>query len=304
MNQALHADLPERALIARNVAALRRFGWSTQKALSHVADLAPPGRAQRLLREYGAVLASGQAIPVQPSPESDSLLRILVQGERAGPEVLEEAGRGLELEAQAIATAAAAFRYSFVALVASLSLLCLFAYGVAATLAALYESFGAQLPRATQVALLAMAGARYVAPVLLLGVVWFWRRRSWIARLPGVRGLHRAARLRTYAAAIDAGLDDATALALTGSAGARDLTTAPTLGLDRLERALAAMLMAQEGPSTAARIIARETENRQQRLWSSTVMQGPLVILMVTLTIGAALASSLILPIFILVGAP
>ncbi len=300
MSEVLTTGLTERALIARHVAALRRFGWSTQKALSHVADLAPPGRAQRLLRAYGTVLANGQASPADPA---DPLLQLLVQGERAGPEVLEEAGRGLELEAQAVAAAAAAFRYSLVALVAGLSLLCLFAYGVAPTFAALYESFGTQLPRATQAVLAVMEGARYGAPLLLIGLVWFWQRRPWIARLPGVRGLRRAARLRTFAAAVDAGLDDATALSLAGSTGARDLTTAPGLGLDPLERRLAAELMEREGPSAAARVIAREIEIRQEKLWRSTVMQGPVLILMVTLTIGAALVSPLLLPIFNLVGA-
>jgi len=303
MNGLALDALHERAMLARTLARLMRAGWSAGDAVRHVAELAGAGGARDLLQRYAAALAGGDEATLA---DADPLLALLVRGERAGAEALAEGARGFELEAQAQSAAAAALRHTLVALAGCLVLLCVLAFGVAPAFADLFAASGAHLPLATAAALEALAVLRWLVPGLFVGMLWFWWRRPDLARLPGVRALRRAARLRLFAAALDSGIDEGAArrLAVAGDERDRDAPALAAFGLDAVERAVAERLLAVAGASAAARAIADDAAARGAQLWRLAVMHGPLLVVAVTLVFGVALAAPLVLPLFALAGGP
>ena len=290
-------DVPlegNRALIAREVAALRRHGWPAGRALKLVAEKVPPGPDHDAVAAVAAALEAGRT----PGSQEDPFLAVLAQGDAAGQEALldvarsDEAARRLRLGwIQAMVLPAVLLGIALTSLP--------FIDASQQTLAAQY---GGMLPGPTVLAMELLQALRWLAPLLVLGVAlaaWKFPR----GRIPGLRTLYAAAALRRYLAALSAGKPEAEALAAIDPQATRAAMGAK-LGLDAYERATFFALEA-EGPAAAARALAQEMDAEAARSLERLRVLGPTlgIVVSVLFVAGMAfLALASYLPIFSLAG--
>lgn len=166
----------ERALVASQVAALRKRGWPASRAVDLVARRLRRGPLQDQLVGVSTALWRGERALVPPS---DPLLALLSRGDAAGFDALDEAVRGM-------VSASAARRAMQTALVPALAFT-LGALGLATFLGWLlawvrpFDSFE-RIPLLTRASLALLGAMRFAGPVLIAlvagGAVVFWRDRK------------------------------------------------------------------------------------------------------------------------------
>ncbi|HEY3449355.1 MAG TPA: hypothetical protein VGK67_23575 [Myxococcales bacterium] len=283
-----------RALIAREVAALRRHGWPAGRALKLVAQKVPPGPDREALAALAAALEAGRA----PDAQKDPFLAVLAQGDAAGQEALLDVARSDE--------AVRELRLGWMqAVVLPSVLLCialpsLFFVGAPEELMA--RQFGAAVPAPTVFVMEALKALRWLTPFLVAGVAllaWKFPRD----RVPGLRSLVVAAALRRFLAALSAGRPEREALAAIDPQASR-LHASTALRLDVYERAMLFTLEAR-GPAEAARALAREMEADAARSMQRVRVVGPTLGIVVAVVFVAGMtvvALASYLPIFTLAG--
>jgi len=284
------------ALVARQVAALRRQGMPTGQALTLVVQGLPEGQARERLGEVASQLAAG----TRPEARDDVLLALLAQGDTAGAEALEEAVKGFELGLQARAAWRRALFLPLALVSGAVALLCL--GGWVAQFGELYSSFGTALPAPTVLALDLATLFQWAGPLLLVGLVLAAKKAPayW---MPGVRSLEAAARLRALAAAMNAGLDAAQALRTVGLEGAGSVFASAGLRLDRYERLLGGRLREWKGEAWAASAVAAELEGQGTQASLVFAAWAPVTGVAAFILFVVPLVGSLFLPIFTIAGA-
>jgi hypothetical protein len=248
----------EQALIAREMAALRRKGWSAGSSLRLVADRLPAGAAREGLTGLATDLENGR----RPAQRGDPFLVLLAQGDQAGPDALLEIARAYEIGGDqrtwksrvGIVLIGAAVLFSVVNLLVFLGV-----GGLSFSYFRMMREFGGGLPGAVStlrwISVLATGAFLGLLTVHLapLATGSFWNRFA-----------GTASRLRIFLAGVAAGLGEHEALAIV-DASAQDLPSCASLRLDRRERSLAALLVRNTGQVPAARMLAAEFELQARR---------------------------------------
>lgn len=282
------------AVVARQLAALRRANWSSGEALEFVHAQLPTSAVKTRL---GHALQALRAGTLQPS--SDLLVATLSRGDAATSAVLEQLADALDADHQE--------RVTTTMVRASVSLvLCVCAFVVmrftgsfVSSFSRLFSDFGAALPAPTQLFIDLAGPLSVAAPIaLVVALVVVWR-----ARFDGVTGgreLRASSLLLQFAGAVEAGLDEPQALSLIDS-GSQQLPTSAALRLDPLERAFLAEAMASSGSAMAARRLGVELRTQGSRLaaegrwWTSP---GVLIVVLFTALFVASALVAMYLPIF------
>ena len=287
---ALGAD--DAALVAAEVAALRRSGWPAGRAVALVADRLPPGPVRQRLSEVASALEQGQR-----GPQADPLLAVLALGDRAGPGALEEASRASLAELEA--------RDAFRATLAPLLGLAAFCGLLMAGGGWVTQTFGwpwslGSMPAPTEAALALLRAARFVGPALALAAfaLLFWLPSRWA---PGAGEQLAAASLRRFASLLDAGASDAEAASWAGAASA---SMAALPGVMRQVARFTEWLSSFEGRAAASKRVARELEEegrRRVRLWAALLLAGGVALFV--LVVVPIFTFAFVLPIFSIAGA-
>jgi len=290
----------ERVLVARSVAALRRRGLPAGRALKLVAERLPGGAVRERLTECVATLERGTR--VVPSRSGDPLLRLLVQGEAAGPGAMDQAVRAFELELQA-RQGMAGLSHLLLASGVMMVVMGVVAGEVGDGFQALYTQLGQPAPAATEWTVGVLASARWLGPLAGIALVLAGLKRTLGQRVSGTAALMEASRLRLFAAGRSAGLDDATSMAMVAEGRFTSWETSPAFNLDVLEQRLARWLMGQSTSGVAASSLAdeREAQGNRKAERMKTVM--PAALLGIALVVAFNVLGPLYLPVFTLAGA-
>jgi hypothetical protein len=287
--------LGDRGLVLRHVASLLRGGHSLSDSLKVVLDALPDSDTRRSLAQFQAALGRGETVAAPDDP----FLTFLVRAEVAGPDTLTLAAMGFEGETDAAVAASTGLSHLLMLLgglavaVCSIDLLV-----IPGLRSVLYFVPG---PEAMHFTFLRLQLGGVFLVTALAGAVWL--REELQGHMPGVAGLRAAASMRLYAAALKAGIDDATALSWIDPARPRDIAHARTIAWRPRELALLGMLARDEGMVAAAQTIAAERETEAGRTFRRWVASAPSLIGTIILwAVGGSLAA-LYLTIFSIAGA-
>jgi type II secretory pathway component PulF len=287
----------ERSLIARAMAGLLAQSWSLPKALAQVADTLPEGPARRSLAEHARLLARGES---SGAPEADPLMRLLITGEKAGPAALTAAAQGFELRCQARRAYGAAYRYLLVALFCLAILLTFMGFVLAPTLGRLL-AFGGEIPLLTSLAIEFLSLLRFFGPLLAMAGLVLIFIKPLHRRFPTAAAFDKAALLKLYGAAVDAGLGEWQAAKLIDNE-ADSVFLSPLLHLDKNEAELAVRFSKTMGQGKAANLMADELAIHAERTHLLMLRFGPLLLLMAIFIVIGAVIFAVYLPIFSVAG--
>ena len=263
----------QRALLLRNVGALRDLGWSAARSVAFIAERSGEPELQRVAQD----LASG----TEPNDvATDPLVAILARGEASGGDILREVARGYELQANSMSALRRSFLISAVSIIVVSAVLFGFSWLVDPSDAILDIWSGVTLPAMTTSALAALAFVRRVGSFVLVAAVLALAICFRMRVIPGHAGLQTASHLRMFAAAVRSGIDEHDALRFVGTERTDDFLRSRTLRLNRYERILGAQIKEREGAVNAALLLAQEKESESGRIWELFLHVGPALVLM------------------------
>jgi type II secretory pathway component PulF len=282
------------SVVVRQLAGLRRAGWSLGDALEFVHAELPVSPLKARLQTALASLRAGAA-----APSGDALVATLARGDAASAGVLEQLAEALEADAEA----RSATTLVRVGVTVVLSVCVAIVLGVTGatvdTFKELVTGFGAALPAPTQW-LFDLAGPLQVASLVgfTLAVVFVWRAR--LDGMTGGRELRASSLLLQVSSALEAGVGEPAALALV-DARAAQLERSTVLRLRPEEQAFLRHVTVSGGVSEAARRLGHELRADGARVagsfrwWRSP---GLIVVVFFTAAFVAATFVALYLPIF------
>jgi hypothetical protein len=231
----------EAALVARQLAALRRERWSLAEALELIiGSLAEAPLRQRLTEARALVMAGGS------STSTDPLVATLARGDRASPAVLDRLAESFEAAEQASASLRLA-RWTFgLGGGFALALITAFAWAAPSLLTPLVGEGLPPLP--AQASLLVLELMQWVGPLLLVGWLGVVLRSRFTSAWSGARQLNASARLLELSGGLEAGLSAELvpqALGLTAAEQAWLSCAQERDGLANATASLAAQLLAE-----------------------------------------------------------
>lgn len=282
------------AVVARQLAGLRRANWSLSDALEFVQAELPPSPVKTRLQ---SALASVRAGASQPS--SDLLVATLTRGDAASASVLDQLADAFEADDEArVSTTMVRAAVTLVLCVCTLVVL-RFTGSFITSFSHMFADFGAALPAPTQLFIDLSGPMRVAAPVMLVvALVVVWR-----ARFDGVTGgreLRASSLLLQFASAVEAGVTEPGALALVDPKS-QQLQSSAALRLDSTERVFLSQVMTSSGSADAARRLAVELHAQGARLaaegrwWTSP---GLIAVVLFTAAFVATALLAMYLPIF------
>jgi hypothetical protein len=283
----------ERALVASQVAALRKRGWPASRAVDLVARRLRRGPLQDQLVGVSTALWRGERALVPPT---DPLLALLSRGDAAGFDALDEAVRGMVAISGARRAMQTALLPTLAFALGALALATLVGW-----LLAWVHPFEAieGIPWLTRASLAVLGALRFAGPVLMLlvaGLAALFRRR-W---MPGLRPLRAAGLLRQYAAACQAGVDEVAAINAVDVSMPPSIFASRVVGLDPLARAYGERWMARKGSGQAARRVAEELEAQGLHEVSRFQTWAPVAVLGLWVALAIPVVTGLYIPLFTL----
>lgn len=286
----------DEVLVLRQLAALRRANWPLGDALGFVlGDLSESALKTRLANAQTNLQAGAQ------SASADVLVATLSRGDANSADSLELVADAQELAFEAAqATRRMRTVIAFLVTVALLQVTAL-AFRLPAVLSPLFDSFGQELPPATQLALGLLKALQFGAPTLLL-VALAITARARFRRWSGERELTAAGLLWQWSSAVKAGLTDAAASRLI-DARATSLQTSDALALDLNERLYLTLANARDGAAPAADRLASHLLTRGRAMGQRSRWVFALVGTVLTVLFVVNVLAAMYLPIFSIAGA-
>jgi hypothetical protein len=285
----------QQTVVAQHLAALGRHGLPLTESLPLVIEQLQPSELRTSLQLAQASLARGEV----PPPTGDALVTLLVRSETAGPAALSESMHAFTLFQQERETA----RLGVGGLCFVLGALAALLWTIGTAMPSVYDSLsGASgLPAQTEFVLGIARPAALLCTIALPIVLLFADRLKGF--IPGVKHYAVAARLRLYAAGLDAGVPEHLALSWIDPGRPASPASSTALSLDFLEREFLKLVASSTGLTEVAKALASERERlaRIARQKLTTVGSTALYVFLGTF-IGGILVS-LYLPIFRIAGA-
>lgn len=266
------------ALVATEVAALRRAGWASGKAVELVASLLPAGSGKAQLLEVASSLAQAR-----PASGADPLVAMLALGDRAGPDALDEAASAAlaEVEGRQSFWNTLAPGVGFLAFCAALLVGSVLLSRVYTPFREMIGTYKSAVTSSRSLMAPILYGGLVLVGALVISIPFLVR--SWAM---GAK-LHRAAAsLRRFAALLSAGVQESEAAAWIGAPpGVSPFEGIP--GLPSRTARFAEWLSAGAGRAVAARTLAEELElagRFRDRVWSIFLpMAGFLILVLIVL---------------------
>lgn len=280
------------AVVVRQLAGLRRASWSLGDALDFVQTELP---ASALKTRLQAALASVRAGAPAASP--DLLVATLTRGDAASASVLDQLAEAIEADDEArVSTTTVRAGVTLVLCLCTLVLVRVTG-SLVTSFGPMFEEFGGAPPALTQLFFDLAGPITVLAPMLLAAaIVIVWRMR--FDGISGGRELRASSLLFQFASAVEAGVTEASALALIDPK-AQQLHGSPILRLESTEQAFLRHVMSSSGAAEGARRLALELRTQGGRLatdgrwWLSP---GLVVIVLFTAFFVAASVAAMFLP--------
>lgn len=286
------------AVVVRQLAGLRRANWSLGDALDFVQTELPMSSLKARLQ---AALASVRAGASASSP--DVLVATLTRGDAASAAVLDQLADALEADDEArVSTTTVRVGVTLVLCICTLVVMRV-SGSLVDSFGVMFADFGASLPAPTQLFFDLSGPMEVAAPVLLaVAIAVVWRTR--FDGVSGWRELRASSQLLQFASAVDAGVPEASALALIDPTS-QQLQRSAVLRLDSTEQTFLHHVTSVSGAAEGARRLAVELRAHGLRLategrwWLSP---GLVVVLFTVFFVSAALVA-MYLPIFTIASA-
>ena len=287
------------AVVVRQLAGLRRANWSLGDALEFVQTELPASAVKTRLQTALASLRAGAS-----ASSPDLLVATLTRGDAASVSVLEQLAEALEADDEArVSTTMVRAGVTLVLCICALVVMRITS-SLVDTFSGLFSEFGAALPAPTQLFFDVAGPITVAAPVMLVvAVVVVWRTR--FDGVSGWRELRASSLLLQFASAVEAGVSEASALALIDPTSPQ-LQRSRTLRLESTEQAFLQHVMTSSGAAEGARRLAAELKAQGGRLategrwWLSP---GLVVVVLFTVFFAASALFAMYLPIFTIASA-